>query len=126
MTKTITQKLVSLAIALVCMLNISLHASNGDKVYVTESGKKFHKRNCSAATGKTGIDKAQAIKDGYTACSKCFDAKDEAKDAKKETKEVKKDEKKDKKDASKKEEKKEAKKDDKKKTEKKEVTKKAA
>ena len=42
MTKTITQKLVSLAIALVCMLNISLHASNGDKVYVTESGKKFH------------------------------------------------------------------------------------
>ncbi|MEQ1733110.1 MAG: hypothetical protein ABL940_05520 [Bacteroidia bacterium] len=119
MTKTITQKLVSLVIALVCMLNISLHASNGDKVYVTESGKKFHKRNCSAATGKTGIDKAQAIKDGYTACSKCFDTKDEAKDAKKETK---KDEKKDKKDAPKKE----VKKDDKKKTEKKEATKKAA
>lgn len=113
MTKTITQKLVSLVIALVCMLNISLHASNGDKVYVTENGKKYHKRNCSAATGKTGIDKAQAIKDGYTACSKCFDKVEDTK--KTETKEVKKDEKKDKKDAPKKEEKKEVKKDDKKK-----------
>ncbi len=93
--KTTLQKLVSLVVALVCVINISVFAANGDKVYVTETGKKFHKRNCSAATGKTGIEKAQAVKDGYTACSKCFDVKDEAKDAKKDatkkdTKEVKK------------------------------------
>lgn len=85
--KTTLQKLVSLVVALVCVINISVFAANGDKVYITETGKKFHKRNCSSATGKTGIEKAQAQKDGYTACSKCFDVKDEAKD----TKEIKKD-----------------------------------
>jgi hypothetical protein len=117
--KKSTQKLVSLLVAFVCMLNISLYAASGDKVYVTESGKKFHKKNCSAATGKTGIEKDKAIAEGYTACSKCFDAKETVKDAKKDVKEVKKDATKEVKEAKK--EVKEIKKDAKK-----EVTKKAA
>lgn len=44
----------------------------GDKVYVTEKGKKYHKKNCSLATGKTGIDVAEATKQGYVACAICF------------------------------------------------------
>jgi methylphosphotriester-DNA--protein-cysteine methyltransferase len=41
-------------------------------VYVTESGKKFHKKNCDLAkTGKKGIELKDAKKQGYEACKSC-------------------------------------------------------
>jgi hypothetical protein len=47
--------------------------SGGDKVYVTEGGKKYHKKNCSIVkTGKTETVLAEAKKKGYTACSVCY------------------------------------------------------
>jgi hypothetical protein len=41
-------------------------------VYVQETGKKYHIKNCSAAgTGKKGMTIAEAKKEGYTACKVC-------------------------------------------------------
>ncbi len=43
-----------------------------DKVYITESGKKYHKRTCSNTKGKTGMSLSSAKAKGYDACEKCF------------------------------------------------------
>jgi hypothetical protein len=41
-------------------------------VYVQETGKKYHSKNCSAAgTGKKGMTIVEAKKEGYTACKVC-------------------------------------------------------
>jgi NOL1/NOP2/fmu family ribosome biogenesis protein len=41
-------------------------------VYITESGKKYHAKNCDVAkTGKKGIELAEAKKQGYEACKSC-------------------------------------------------------
>jgi len=41
-------------------------------VYVQESGKKFHLKNCSVAgTGKKGVKVSEAKKLGYEACKVC-------------------------------------------------------
>lgn len=41
-------------------------------VYVQETGKKYHTKNCSVAgTGKKGMTIAEAKKAGYTACKVC-------------------------------------------------------
>jgi hypothetical protein len=41
-------------------------------VYVTDSGKKYHKKNCDVAkTGKKGIELSDAMKQGYEACKVC-------------------------------------------------------
>ena len=41
-------------------------------VYITESGKKYHSKNCALAkTGKKGIDLALAKKEGYEPCKAC-------------------------------------------------------
>jgi hypothetical protein len=41
-------------------------------VYVQETGKKYHTKNCSAAgTGKKGMTVTEAKKEGYTACKVC-------------------------------------------------------
>lgn len=41
-------------------------------VYVTESGKKYHMKNCDVAkTGKKGIELTEAKKQGYEACKVC-------------------------------------------------------
>jgi len=41
-------------------------------VYITESGKKYHAKNCDVAkTGKKGIELAEAKKQGYEACKVC-------------------------------------------------------
>jgi hypothetical protein len=41
-------------------------------VYITESGKKYHAKNCDMVkTGKKGIDLALAKKQGYEPCSFC-------------------------------------------------------
>ena len=55
-------------------------------VYVTESGKKYHAKNCSVVkTGKKGIELATAKKDGYEPCKVCK-ADEVAADKPKETK----------------------------------------
>lgn len=41
-------------------------------VYVQETGKKYHTKNCSVAgNGKKGMTVAEAKKAGYTACKVC-------------------------------------------------------
>jgi hypothetical protein len=41
-------------------------------VYISENGKKFHKKNCSLSqTGKSGIQLKEARKKGYSACKVC-------------------------------------------------------
>jgi NOL1/NOP2/fmu family ribosome biogenesis protein len=41
-------------------------------VYITDSGKKYHAKNCSLAkTGKKGIELAEAKKQGYEPCKGC-------------------------------------------------------
>lgn len=41
-------------------------------VYITESGKKYHAKNCSIVkTGKKGIELAEAKKQGYEPCKGC-------------------------------------------------------
>jgi len=53
-------------------------------VYITESGKKYHAKNCSIVkTGKKGIELAEAKKQGYEPCKNCkADEITEAKPAK--------------------------------------------
>jgi len=41
-------------------------------VYITETGKKYHAKNCDMVkTGKKGIDLTLAKKQGYEPCSFC-------------------------------------------------------
>ena len=41
-------------------------------VYITDSGKKYHAKNCSIVkTGKKGIELAEAKKQGYEPCKSC-------------------------------------------------------
>jgi hypothetical protein len=41
-------------------------------VYITDTGKKYHAKNCSLAkTGKKGISIQEAIDKGYTPCKVC-------------------------------------------------------
>ena len=46
--------------------------SEAQTVYVTDGGKKYHKKNCSVVKeGKKGMELAEAKKQGYTACAVC-------------------------------------------------------
>ena len=48
--------------------------SSGETVYVTPSGGSYHKKNCSfLANSKTIWERteAEAVSQGYTACSRC-------------------------------------------------------
>lgn len=61
-------------LALIVMLVLILGASRlkGQTVYITDSGKKYHAKNCSVAkTGKKGINLKDAKKQGYEACKVC-------------------------------------------------------
>lgn len=45
---------------------------NAQTVYITETGKKYHAKNCSIAkTGKKGIPLQEARKAGYEPCKAC-------------------------------------------------------
>lgn len=58
-------------------------------VYVTESGKKYHAKNCNIVkTGKTGMELSEAKKKGYTPCANCKADVVTAPEKKKETKAV--------------------------------------
>jgi len=63
-------KTIISVIAFILFLNTS-HAK-AQTVYITESGKKFHAKNCDVAkTGKKGIELSEAKKQGYEACKVC-------------------------------------------------------
>lgn len=45
-----------------------------ETVYVTASGKRYHRKNCSYisnSTSKRGISLKEAAREGYSACSRC-------------------------------------------------------
>lgn len=53
-------------------LGLGLAELSAQTVYITESGKKYHAKNCSLVkTGKKGITLKEAIKQGYEACKNC-------------------------------------------------------
>lgn len=63
------KKIIGLVIL---FLGLSFTKLSAQTVYVTESGKKYHAKNCSLAkTGKKGIALKLAIKQGYEACKMC-------------------------------------------------------
>ena len=56
----------------ILFLALSFNKLKAQTVYVTESGKKYHAKNCSVAkTGKKGIELATAKKEGYEPCKVC-------------------------------------------------------
>lgn len=53
--------------------NLASYYANEDIVYVTKSGSKYHKENCSfLKSSKIMISLEQAVKEGKKPCSKCF------------------------------------------------------
>lgn len=53
--------------------NLASYYANEDIVYVTKSGSKYHKENCSfLKSSKIMISLEQAVKEGKRPCSKCF------------------------------------------------------
>lgn len=62
-------KLIPLFVLFFLMTSARLKAQT---VYITDTGKKYHAKNCSLAkTGKKGIELAEAKKQGYEACKNC-------------------------------------------------------
>jgi hypothetical protein len=56
----------------VLFLLLSITKIKAQTVYVTESGKKYHAKNCSIVkTGKKGMELSAAKKAGYEACKSC-------------------------------------------------------
>lgn len=57
---------------IVFILSFSFSTLSAQTVYITDSGKKYHAKNCSLVkTGKKGIELKAAIKEGYTPCKMC-------------------------------------------------------
>lgn len=64
-------KKIPITVLLFVLLFFAL-ASKAQTVYVSENGKKFHKKNCDLAkTGKKSIELRDAKKQGYEACKHC-------------------------------------------------------
>ena len=49
----------------------SSSTTNGNIVYVTKSGDKYHRRNCSYLKSSYPMHKNEAIEKGYSRCSLC-------------------------------------------------------
>ena len=63
------KKLIPFFVFLVLLTSLKGKAQT---VYITESGKKYHAKNCSMVkTGKKGIELAEAQKQGYEPCKNC-------------------------------------------------------
>ncbi len=63
------QNIVFIAVLFIALFFTKLNAQT---VYVTESGKKYHAKNCSnAKTGKKGMELAVAKKEGFEPCKVC-------------------------------------------------------
>ncbi len=64
------------------ILMLLLHGihTKAQTVYITENGKKYHSKNCQLVkTGKKGLDRNEALKRGYEACTVCKPATTKAK-----------------------------------------------
>ncbi len=49
-------------------------SDSAETVYVTASGKRYHRKNCSYisnSTSKRGVSLREAAREGYSACSRC-------------------------------------------------------
>jgi len=58
--------------AFLLLFSLMSHFVSAQTVYVTEKGKKYHKKNCSIVNeGKKGMELAEAKKAGYSACANC-------------------------------------------------------
>ena len=58
--------------SLILLLFFVVTSFQAQTVYVTESGKKYHTKNCDVArTGKKGIELSEAKKQGYEPCKVC-------------------------------------------------------
>lgn len=65
-------KIKKILTALIFVLCFSSLKTNAQTVYITETGKKYHAKNCeNAKTGKKGIELTEAKKQGYEACKIC-------------------------------------------------------
>lgn len=63
------KKIIAFFVLLFLLTSVKLKAQT---VYITESGKKYHAKNCSMVkTGKKGIELAEAQKQGYEPCKNC-------------------------------------------------------
>lgn len=57
---------------LIILLFFAATSFKAQTVYVTESGKKYHAKNCDVAkTGKKGLELSEAKKQGYEPCKVC-------------------------------------------------------
>ena len=57
---------------LALIFSLGLSKLQAQTVYITESGKKYHAKNCTLVkTGKKGIALKEAIKQGYEPCKMC-------------------------------------------------------
>ncbi len=65
-------KTKTLKALLVMVMFFAIGLMKAQTVYVTESGKKYHAKNCSVVkTGKKGMELAEAKKQGYEPCKVC-------------------------------------------------------
>jgi hypothetical protein len=65
-------KLQQLILAFFLWVTLSITKVNAQTVYITDTGKKYHAKNCSAVkTGKKGIPLKEAKKEGYEPCKVC-------------------------------------------------------
>lgn len=81
----------NLIITFALLTFFALGKLSAQTVYVTESGKKYHAKNCELAkTGKKGMPLAEAKKAGYEPCKNCkadsAKSKEQVKDKPKEKK----------------------------------------
>jgi len=64
-----TKQFISILIGVLFLFATQVKAQT---VYITDTGKKYHAKNCDKAkTGKKGIDLATAKKQGYEPCKFC-------------------------------------------------------
>lgn len=53
-------------------MSVACHSMPPDPtVYVVETGKKYHQKNCRLKKGSKGMKLSLAKKKGYTACKVC-------------------------------------------------------
>lgn len=51
--------------------NNSYNDNSSETVYITNTGSKYHRSGCSYLKSSIKINKSEAIKRGYTPCSRC-------------------------------------------------------
>jgi NOL1/NOP2/fmu family ribosome biogenesis protein len=66
------KRLLRITLLLSFLFLAGMAKSMAQTVYVSETGKKYHAKNCSLAkTGKSGMQLSEAKKKGYEPCKSC-------------------------------------------------------